>query len=77
MIQFANNRKSNGADQLETAGQSIIQLLHKAAGAAEANTRQTVQTAQKIADQLRAAQERIVQLDVEADAYREKSERAA
>ena len=64
VIPFANNRKSNGADQLDAAGQSIVQLLHKAAGFAEANSRHALDMAQKLSHQLRAAEERIAELEV-------------
>jgi hypothetical protein len=37
VIPFAKNTVSNGVDQLNAAGQTILQLLHKAAGVAEAN----------------------------------------
>ena len=76
VIPFANNRKSNGADQLDAAGQSIVQLLHKAAGFAEANSRHALDMAQKLSHQLRAAEERIAELEAEAEAYRQRSERA-
>ena len=58
------------------AGQAIIKLLHKAAGAAEANSRQALETAQKLSSQLRAAEDRIAELEAEVQHYREKSERA-
>jgi hypothetical protein len=76
VIAFANSRRSNGPDQLDAAGQSIVQLLHKAAGAAEANSRQALDIAQKLSHQLRAAEERINELEAEAVAYRQRSERA-
>ena len=63
-------------DPLDAAGQSIVQLLHKAAGAAEANSRKALDVAQKLSEQLRAAEERINELEAEAEAYRQKSERA-
>ena len=63
-------------DQLESAGQAILKLLHKAAGATEANSRQALATAQKLATQLRAAEDRIAELEAEVRHYREKSERA-
>ena len=63
-------------DQLESAGQAILKLLHKAAGATEANSRQALATAQKLASQLRAAEDRIAQLEAEVQHYREKSDRA-
>jgi len=46
---------SNDASQLDSAGQAILKLLHKAAGAAEANSRRALETAQKLSSQLRAA----------------------
>ena len=67
---------SNDASQLDSAGQAILKLLHRAAGAAEANSRQALETAQKLSSQLRAAEDRIADLEAEVQHYREKSERA-
>ena len=66
---------SNDASQLDSAGQAILKLLHKAAGAAEANSRRALETAQKLSSQLRAAEDRIAELEAEVQHYREKSER--
>ena len=63
-------------DQLDKAGQSILRLLHKAAGVAEENSRHAVDMAQKLSHQLRAAEHRIAELEAEADAYRDRAERA-
>ena len=41
------------ASQLDSAGQAILKLLHKAAGATEANSRRALETAQKLASQLK------------------------
>ena len=71
-----NGAASKDADQLDSAGQAILKLLHKAAGAAEANSRQALETAQKLSSQLRAAEDRIAELEAEIHHYREKSERA-
>jgi hypothetical protein len=71
-----NGAASKDADQLDTAGQAILKLLHKAAGAAEANSRRALETAQTLASQLRAAEGRIAELEAEVHHYREKSERA-
>ncbi len=76
VVPSANNSRSDSADQLDAAGQSIVQLLHKAAGAAEANSRKALDVAQKLSDQLRAAEDRIHELEAEAVACRQKSERA-
>jgi uncharacterized NAD(P)/FAD-binding protein YdhS len=51
-------------------------LLHKAAGVAEQNSRHALDMAQKLSHQLRAAEDRIAELEAEVDQYREKSDRA-
>ena len=71
-----NGAASKDADQLDPAGQAILKLLHKAADAAEANSREALETAQKLAGQLRAAEDRIAELEAEVQHCREKSERA-
>ena len=67
---------SNDASQLDSAGQAILRLLYKAADAAETNSRQALETAQKLSSQLRAAEDRIAELEAEVHLYREKSEHA-
>ena len=67
---------SNDGDQLDAAGQTILKLLHKAAGVAEANNRHALDMAQKLSHQLRAAEDRIAELEAEIGIYREKAERA-
>jgi hypothetical protein len=71
-----NNSTSSGADQLDKAGQTILQMLHRAAGVAEANSRHALETAQKISHQLRAAEDRVATLEAEVAAYQERAERA-
>jgi hypothetical protein len=66
----------DGVDQLDRAGQTILKLLHKAAGVAEQNSRHALDMAQKLSLQLRAAEDRIAELVAEVDLYREKSDRA-
>src|ERR1700748_1645782 len=68
---------SNHGDQLDKAGQSILSLLHKAAGVAEENSRHALDMAQKLSHQLRAAEHRIAELEGDATAYQEQGERAA
>jgi hypothetical protein len=62
--------------QLDSAGHVILKLLHKAAGAAEANSRRALGTAQLLSTQLHAARNRIAELETEVQVYRNKSERA-
>jgi hypothetical protein len=79
VIQFAPPARSAGAEvvnQLDNAGEAILELLGKAAGVAEANSQHAVEMAQKISHQLRAAEDRIAELESEVGMYRERSERA-
>jgi hypothetical protein len=72
----AESSTSDGADQLDKAGQTILQMLHRAAGVAEENSRHALEMAQKLSHQLRAAEDRIAELEAEVTAYQEKAERA-
>jgi hypothetical protein len=67
---------SDGADQLDKAGQTILQMLHGAAGVTEENSRHALETAQRLSDQLRAADDRIADLEAEVTAYQERADRA-
>ena len=72
----AKNAAPDGADQLDKAGQTILGLLHKAAGVAEANSHHALEMAQKLSHQLRAAEDRIAELEADVENYREKADRA-
>ncbi len=67
---------SGDADQLDRAGQTILQLLNKAAGVAEENSKKAIDRAERLSQQLRAAESRIAELDAKAAAYQEQAERA-
>jgi hypothetical protein len=67
---------SNGDDQLDKAGNSILTLLHKAADVTEDNTRHARDMAQKLSHQLRAAQQQISELEAEVAAHQDRAERA-
>jgi hypothetical protein len=73
---IARSAISNEADQLDTAGQTILKLLHKAAGVAEANSQHALDMAQKLSHELRAAEDRIAGLEAEARTYQDRAERA-
>jgi hypothetical protein len=75
VVPFAQGKNGN-PDQLDRAGQTILQLLNKAAGVAEENSRHAIETAQRLSHQLRAAENRIAELEAEVAAYREQAERA-
>ena len=62
--------------RLDKAGQTILQLLNKAADVAEQNSRHAIDTAQRLSHQLRAAEDRIAELEAEVEAYRQQAERA-
>jgi hypothetical protein len=66
----------NRADQLDTAGQTILQLLHRAAGVAEENSRHALDVAQKLSHQLHSAKDRIADLEAELTARQERADRA-
>jgi hypothetical protein len=77
VVPFApKNAASSDADQLDRAGQTILQLLHKAAGVAEENSRYALDMAQKLSHQLRAAENRIAALEAEVGIYQDKADRA-
>ncbi len=77
IVQFSRSPAGqNNSSQLDTAGQSILQLLHKAADFAEQNSRHAVETAQRLSQQLRASEQRIAELEAEAEAYQQRTERA-
>src|SRR6185437_14763037 len=79
VIQFAPTAKAataNKGDELDSAGQTILGLLHKAAGVAEANSQHALDLAQKLSHQLRAAEDRIAELEAEVGMYQDKADRA-
>jgi len=79
VIPFAPGTKNGprpNADQLDSAGQTILGLLHKAAGVAEANSQHALEMAQKLSHQLRVAENRIAELEAEVGMYQDKADRA-
>jgi outer membrane murein-binding lipoprotein Lpp len=68
--------RSKSGEQLDKAGQSILRLLHKAAGVTEQKNQRARQMAQKLSDQARAAESRVAELQAEVKASRERAERA-
>ena len=72
----ASSGSAPNTDQLDKAGQTILQLLHKAAGVAEENSRHVLDTAQKLSDRLRAAEDRVAELEAELTASQERADRA-
>ena len=56
IIPFAPASTPAHADQLDRAGQTVLQLLNKAAGVAEENSRHAIGLAQELSHKLRAAE---------------------
>jgi hypothetical protein len=57
------NVRSEAGDPLDRAAQHTLDLLHRAAVAAEANNQQALEAVDKLSAQLRAAEDRIRELD--------------
>jgi chromosome segregation ATPase len=67
---------SGSDDQLDKAGQTILQLVAQAAGIADENSRHALGLAQKLSDQLREAESRVSELETELASCRERADRA-
>jgi hypothetical protein len=78
VIQLAPASKSarDDADQLDKAGQTILQVLHSAANVAEEDSRRARDIAQKLSHHLHAAEDRIAELEAEVGMYQDKADRA-
>ena len=63
-------------DQLDTAGQTILQMIDRAAGVAEEHSRHALEMAQKLSYDLGAAEDRVAELEAELASYRERADRA-
>jgi hypothetical protein len=71
-----SNAKSQAGDELDRAGQAILSSLHRAAGAAEANYQQAVEMSHKLSAQLRAAEDRLKELENKARYHQDRADRA-
>jgi len=63
-------------DQLDRSGHAIVNLLQQAADVAKENCDRAMDVAHKLAIQLRAAEDRVRQLEVEVKHYEERAVRA-
>ncbi len=70
------NAKSEAGDPLERAGQAILGLIHRAASAADANNQQALETAHQLSAQLRAAEDRIRELEAKLRHHQDRAVRA-
>ena len=76
VVQLRRGDGESANDQLDTAGQTILQLIHRAAGVAEENSRRAMEMAQRLSHELRAAEDRVAELEAEVGSHRERAERA-
>ena len=79
VISFAPAPKAkavSNADPLDQAGHSVIGMLEQAAAIAAENCQHAVDVAHKISLKLRAAEDRIKDLEAEIVHYRERAARA-
>ena len=74
----APEMKNSGseADVLDRAGNAILGLVNRAAGTAQADLQQARQAAERLADQLRVANDQIDKLEAKAGYLQERAERA-
>jgi hypothetical protein len=70
------NARPEAGDPLEKAGNLILDMVGKAASAAEANYQQVVETSRKLSTQLRGAEERIRELEVQVRHHHDRADRA-
>jgi hypothetical protein len=75
LIPFAKQTAST-ADSLDKAGKSILGLLHRAAGMAEENSKHAIEIAQKLSDQVQAAEHRIRGLEADVKYFQDRAGRA-
>jgi hypothetical protein len=70
------NVRSEAGDPLDKAGQTILDWLQQAADTAEANKQQALEVAHKLAAQLRAAEDRIRELETSVSRHQDRADRA-
>ena len=70
------NVRSEAGDRLDAAGKAILGLLHRAASAAEANYQQTLEMTHKLSAELRAAEDRIRELERSVSRHQDRADRA-
>jgi chromosome segregation ATPase len=64
------------ADVLDRAGNAILGLVNRAAGTVQADLQEAREAAERIADQLRIANDRIDKLEAKARYFQDRAERA-
>jgi hypothetical protein len=72
----SNVRSEAGGDPLDAAGKAILGSLHRAASAAEANYQQALEMTDKLSAGLRAAEDRIRELEGNVRHHQDRADRA-
>src|SRR5690242_13861118 len=75
VIPLAPEKGAEG-DQLERAGQTILALLHRAAGTAEQNSRRALEMAQAFSQRLQDAERQIAELHANVRYHENRADRA-
>lgn len=78
VVPYAPKARNVGteADQLDRAGHAILGLVSRAADTTETDLRAAREVAEKLADQLKAANDQINELTANLRYYRERTDRA-
>jgi ABC-type transporter Mla subunit MlaD len=77
VIPYAPKAKNTEeVDQLDRAAHALLGLIDRAADTAELNLQHARDVAEKLADQLRAARDRIKQLEANVRYYQDRADRA-
>jgi hypothetical protein len=71
-----SNARSQAGDPLDAAGKAILGSLHRAASAAEANYQQALEMTDKLSAGLRAAEDRIRELEAKVRHHQDRADRA-
>jgi hypothetical protein len=69
------HERTDVSDPLDQAGQTVLGMLQQAAVAASENCQQALDVAQKLSLQLRAAEDRIKDLEADVQHYQERAAR--
>ncbi len=70
------NARSEAGDPLDRAGQAILGLLHQAASTAEANNQKAREVAHQLSTEVRAAEDRIKELEAKVRHHQDRADRA-
>jgi hypothetical protein len=63
-------------NEVDKAGEALLRLLHQSADALEQDHRNALEHAQRIGDQVRAARDRIAELERDIAEHRDRADRA-